>query len=162
VQLDSADVTSLLWSWVKADPDARAFLAGTPDPSGMVINPNNKDLSVPTSTFPRNDQSCQQNINLGTGVTGTLCTQDAHPFTTDMHDAGRSASRGDTQSRTLQVGPDGTTPTSAKVGRQLPGKRTLLAVVDAATATRYGLPTATLRNTAGQFVAPHHTGTAGR
>jgi hypothetical protein len=36
----------------------------------------------------------------------------------------------------------------------LPGKRTLLVVVDAATATRYGLPTATLRNTAGQFVAP--------
>jgi hypothetical protein len=31
VQLGGADVTSLLWSWVTSDPDARAFLSGTPD-----------------------------------------------------------------------------------------------------------------------------------
>jgi hypothetical protein len=154
VQLGSADVTTLLWSWVKADPDASAFLAGTPDPSEMVLNPNNTNLSLPTSTFPRNDQSCQQNINITNGVKGTLCTQDAHPFTNDMHDAGRSASRGDSKEQTVVLGGDGKTPTPAKLPRQGPGQRALLAVVDAATATRYGLPTAALRNTAGQFVAP--------
>ncbi len=42
MQLNGADVTSLLWSWVIADPDARAFLAGTPDKFGMVINPPGK------------------------------------------------------------------------------------------------------------------------
>jgi hypothetical protein len=42
VQLDGADVTSLLWSWVKADPDAVAFIAGTPDKFGMVVNPVTK------------------------------------------------------------------------------------------------------------------------
>jgi hypothetical protein len=152
VQAQGADVTSLLWSWVKADPDASAFLAGTPDPSGMVINPNNQNLSLPTLTFPRNDQSCQENILVASGVKGTLCTQDAHPFAADMHDAGRSASRGDSKEQTVVAINNQVTP--AKVGRQVPGTRALLAVVDVATATRYNLPTAALRNTAGQFVAP--------
>ena len=152
VQLGSSDLTSLLWSWVQADPDARAFLAGSPDPVGMVVNPNNKDLTLPTSVLPRNDQSCIDNT-LSNGVTGKICTLDAHPFTTDMHDAGRSASRGDTQAKTIVLGP-GNTPVSQPVGRQAPGQRALLAVVDTATATRYGLPTAQLRNAAEQFVAP--------
>jgi hypothetical protein len=157
VQLGGSDLTSLLWSWVKADPDASAFLAGTPDMFGMVVNPNNKGLTLPTSVFPRNDQSCTD-IILGGGVTGKLCTLDAHPFTTDMHDAGRSASRGDTQARTPVLGPDGTTPISKKLDPQAPGQRALLAVVDTVTATRYGLPTAALRNASGQFVAPTTAG----
>ncbi|HEX5143501.1 MAG TPA: hypothetical protein VFW21_06495 [Mycobacterium sp.] len=33
VQLNGSDVTSLLWSWVKADPEARAFISGTPTSS---------------------------------------------------------------------------------------------------------------------------------
>ncbi|MGH3781911.1 MAG: hypothetical protein ACRDRO_15140 [Pseudonocardiaceae bacterium] len=152
VQIDGADVTSLLWSWVKADPDASAFLAGKPDPSGMVINENNKNLVLPTSTFPRNDQSCTDQ-GLGLGVTGTFCTLDAHPFTNDMHDAGRSAARGDTKGQTLVVGA-GNQAVPAKVGRQQAGRRALLAVVDAATAVRYGLPTAQLLNAKGNFVAP--------
>jgi hypothetical protein len=152
VQLGDADVTSLLWSWVKADPDASAFLAGTPDPSGMVLNPNNKSLSLPTSTFPRNDQSCTDLNFPQQQVHGSLCTQDVHPFTTDMHDAGRSASRGDGKTQTLNADTGVVLP--KKNPRQLPGKRALLAVVDAATATRYGLPTAALRNAAGKYVAP--------
>jgi hypothetical protein len=153
VPLTSSDLTSLLWSWVKADPDASAFLAGAPDQFGMVINPNNKDLTLPTSTFPRNDQSCI-NPDPGNGVFGQLCTLDVHPFAIDMHDAGRAASRGDSLGRTLGPGPGGTTPVLQKVERQASGQRALIAVVDAATATRYGLPTASLRNSAGQFVAP--------
>lgn len=152
VQLNGADVTSLLWSWVIADPDARAFLAGTPDNFGMVINPAEKGLVLPTSTFPRNDQSCVT-ADIGNGLTGKICTADAHPFTTDMHDAGRAASRGDTEALTTVLGPDNT-PLPKKLPRQAPGQRALLAVVDAATATRYGLPTAALLNAKGQYVAP--------
>ncbi|MGH3765475.1 MAG: hypothetical protein ACRDS0_02585 [Pseudonocardiaceae bacterium] len=162
VQLGSADVTRLLWSWLQADPDASAFLAGTPDPSGMVINPANLNLPLPTSTFPRNDHSCKENINLGNGVKGTLCTQDARPFTNDMHDAGRSASRGDSKEQTLGLSSSGTAAVLAKLPRQDPGRQALLAVVDAATATRYGLPTAELRNTRRPVRRPHHREPAGR
>jgi hypothetical protein len=153
VQLDNSDLTALLWSWVAADPDASAFLKGTPDLHGMVINPNNKDLILPTSSFPRNDQTCID-VRIANEVNAPLCTLDAHPFTNDMHDSGRSASRSDSKATTIVQGPDGHTPTPKKVDRQLPGQRALLAVVDTATAVRYGLPTAALRNTAGQFVAP--------
>jgi hypothetical protein len=153
VQLGGSDLTSLLWSWVAADPDASAFLAGKPDGFNMVVNKNNTPLTLPTSTFPRNDQNCVD-VTLGSGVAGKICTLDTHPFTNDMHEAGLSASRGDSQARTTVLGDDGKTPTPKKVDRQVPGQRALLAVVDAATATRYGLPTAALRNTAGNFVAP--------
>lgn len=155
VQLNGADVTSLLWSWIKADPDASKFITGTPDPSGMVVNPNEKDLVLPTSTFPRNDQSCVvsvQGSDPAHPITLTTCTLDSHPFANDMHDAGRSSSRGDTKA--VQPVVDNNVVTTAKVDRQAPGQRGLLAVVDAATASRYGLPTASLLNAAGKFVAP--------
>jgi hypothetical protein len=96
VQLGGSDLTSLLWSWVKADPAANAFLAGTPDEFKMVVNPKNEGLVLPTSTFPQNDQSCVD-IDLGNAVKGKTCTLDIHPFTNDMHDAGLSASRGDSK-----------------------------------------------------------------
>jgi hypothetical protein len=151
VQLDGSDLTSLLWSWVQADPDASAFLRGTPDENGMVVHPLNQGLALPTSTFPRNDQSCKDDvIDFTTHLTLRSCTSDLHPFTKDMHDAGSSASRGDSQARTPKVIGDIVLPT--KVARQSPGNRMLLAVVDTATATRYSLPTAALRNAKGEFV----------
>jgi hypothetical protein len=150
VQINGADVTSLLWSWVVADPDARAFLAGTAA-LGMKINPNNKDLILPTSTFPRNDQSCVDSTS--STITLRTCNLDTHPYTKDMHDAGRAASRGDTEAqRPTDVGGGAALPKA--VPRQTAGRRGLLAVVDAATAARYGLPTAQLLNASGQFVAP--------
>jgi hypothetical protein len=152
VQLGGSDVTSLLWDWVKADPDASAFLAGTPDENKMVVNPNNKGLTLPVSTFPRNDQSCAD-INQ-VSVTLTTCTLDVHPFTLDMHDGGLATSRGDTKGQIPDLAADNTTVTVKKQDRQSPNQRALIAVVDAATATRYGLPTASLRNAAGQFVSP--------
>lgn len=152
VQLDGSDVTSLLWSWVQADPDASAFLRGVPDENGMVVNPANRGLSLPTSTFPRNDQSCQNTVDFITGITLSTCTSDTHPFTKDMHDAGASASRGDSQARIPILTGDVVLPT--KVPRQPAGSRALLAVVDAATAARYDLPIAALRNAKGEFVTP--------
>lgn len=155
VQLGGSDVTSLLWSWVKADPDANAFLAGTPDPYGMVVNPNNKGLTLPTSTFPRGDQSCID-INFSTippPVIGKNCTSDVHPYFNDMHAAALAASRGDSGGQTPTFDPSNVVVLK-KDDRQQPGSRALLAVVDAATAVRYGLPTASLLNAAHQYVAP--------
>ncbi len=155
VQIDGADVTSLLWSWVKADPAASAFIAGTPDDKGMVVNPNNKDLVLPTSVFPRNDQSCESETADGPPrVSFQNCTLDSFPYANDMHDAAHSASRGDSLARNTLVPPGFSQPVSTKAPRQLVGHEALLAVADAATATRYGLPTAQLLNAAGKFVAP--------
>ncbi|MGH3698331.1 MAG: hypothetical protein ACRDQY_02440 [Pseudonocardiaceae bacterium] len=164
VQLGGSDITSLLWSWVKADPDASKFLAGAPDEHGMVVNKENKDLALPKSTFPRNDQTCVDVVvgYVGGAITNPItakkCTLDVHPFTNDMHDAGRSASRGDSQGRVPGLGADNTTAVPKKLDRAPNHANSLIAVVDAATAARYSLPTASLRNAAGQFVAPTTTG----
>lgn len=153
VQINGADVTSQLWSWIISDPAARAFLAGTPDEFGMVVNPNNKNLSLPTSTFPRNDQSCLTSTD-GTTPPVTNCNLDAHPYANDMHDAARSASRGDTLARQNVFDTNVGQAVSKKIDRQFAGKQGLIAIVDAATADRYGLPTAQLLNAAGSYVAP--------
>lgn len=156
VQLNGADITSLLWRWVDADPDAHAFLTGTPDQFGMVVNPNNKNLQLPTSTFPRNDQSCTTDTdNDGNPVTN--CNLDLRPYANDMHDAGRSASRGDPLTRLNTFDSTLHQVVSTKAAGQAFGRRALIAVVDAATAARYELPTAQLLNAAGQYVAPTAT-----
>jgi hypothetical protein len=67
-----------------------------PDPFGMVVNPANQGLTLPTSAFPRNDQTCYD-YPVSDRATLRECTLDHHPFTIDMHDAGRSTSRGDLQ-----------------------------------------------------------------
>jgi hypothetical protein len=80
---------------------------------------------------------------------------DLRPLAADMHDAGRAISRGDTEGKapTGFAAADGK-PELKAVDRQPQGQRSLLAVVDTATAVRYGLPTAKLRNSSGAFVAP--------
>jgi hypothetical protein len=158
VQLGTADTTALLWSWVLGDAEARAFIAGTPDEWGMVVNPANKGLDTPPPTYPLNDQSCIK-VQVGDTATGNTktadrCNSDTHPFTNDMHEAGRAAGRGQDLAKTpIDVAPNGLVVFS-KPGPQGEGTRSVMAVVDTATAERYSLPSAKLRNAAGNFVAP--------
>lgn len=54
--LDSdSDLVYALTSYINADPEARAWLNGTPDPWGMVVNPNYKKIALPVSNWPVND-----------------------------------------------------------------------------------------------------------
>jgi hypothetical protein len=151
------DMTATLWTWIDADPDARAFLNGTPDPAGMVVNQNYRGLSLPVQNFPKQDLSCQElPFPLGPD-----CALTARPLAADMHEGGRAISRGDTLGRSPTGLPDPADPTKpgyGKVPRQPAGERSLLALVDTATAARYGLHTAKLRNSAGNFVAPDDAG----
>jgi hypothetical protein len=47
-----SDVIHALTSYINADPDARAWLDGAPDPWGMVVNPNYKGMELPTYSWP--------------------------------------------------------------------------------------------------------------
>lgn len=158
VQISVADSTSQLWSWVLGDADARAFVTGTADESGMVVNPANAGLTAPVPNFPRNDQSC--NLIPLPGTDGVrLCTSDERQYANDMHQAARSASRGDTLGRTPSSINDVTKRISFVANpRQPPGKSGLLAVADAASAARYGLPTARLAKASPQLNAVRDVG----
>jgi hypothetical protein len=48
----NADTMYALTSYINADPEARAWLNGQPDPWGMVVNPNYKGISLPVESWP--------------------------------------------------------------------------------------------------------------
>jgi hypothetical protein len=145
-----SDAAGLVWQWLLSDVDARAFLAGKPDPYGAVVNPAYKGLTAQDG-FPKADTVCQSFPSANNQP--PLCTLDAHPYAADGHDAARGAARGDTLARSFY---DQTAqpPSYKKQAPQPSGSRAVIALADAATANRYGLQTARLRNASGAFVAP--------
>ncbi|MDX8031957.1 hypothetical protein SK803_17160 [Lentzea sp. BCCO 10_0856] len=147
------DATKALWTWINGDTDARAFLDGSPDPFGMVVNQNYRNLALPLPNYPKADLSCKE---LAFPL-GPDCALLSRPLSADLHEGGRAISRGDTLGKLPNGLPDPLDPSKpgySRSPRQPTGERSLLAVVDTATAQRYGLPAASLRNAAGQFVAP--------
>ena len=149
VPLGLSDLNRQLWAYVASDEDAVNFIQGQPDRWGMSVNPAYQKLTIPTQEFPKADPLCQT-FNNGQAP---LCTQDAHAYAADLHDAARSVSRGDPLARNswdaLAVPPQ-----YKKTPPLAPGTRSLIAFADSATASRYSLVGARLRNAAGQFVAP--------
>jgi hypothetical protein len=158
VPIITADSITELWAWIDADADAHAFMIGETDPWGMKINPNYVNQSPTINSFPKSDPYCATIANVG-GL--PFCTNDAHPYALDFHDAGHSAARGDSlvHSGVTLGGANGNTPVGWKKGNlQVSGQRALLAITDAATAARFGLPVAKLRNASGHYVAPDNAG----
>ncbi|MFF9017374.1 hypothetical protein ACF09C_30970 [Streptomyces sp. NPDC014870] len=154
-----ADTTRQLWAWVAQDPAAAEFLKGTPDNqgahgdpknAGTTVNPHYRNIKLPVDSFPKSDPYCQP---FDDRPDFPLCIQDKKPYATDMHAAARAAGRGDTLART-SWDPAATPPAYKKDPPQPAGQRAVLAVTDTATAERYGLLRAELRNSAGKFVAP--------
>ncbi len=52
----SSDMLWALTSWLDADPEARAFLDGYPDPWGMKVNESYRDIALPTDQWPLKDE----------------------------------------------------------------------------------------------------------
>ncbi|MGW4932996.1 hypothetical protein ACWEQH_08375 [Streptomyces sp. NPDC004166] len=159
-----SDSARALWQWVLSDKDARQFLAGVSDDWGMRVNPfysTNVDLNPsgaafdPTRTdnYPKNDRWCTVPPGTGAPKEALQCMTDFHPYVTDMHDAALRTRRTDTLWKsTWDALAD--PPTYKSPGPQTVGSRFVITVTDAASATRFGLQTAKLRNAAGAFVAP--------
>jgi hypothetical protein len=176
VEAASSDAARAAWDWILADPEAKAWLDGNPDPWGMKVNPyyattaaNNKNSAafadpVP-DTFPKNDPYCYQYAALiGNVVPRPLCLLDTEPYSISMvaaAQATRSANDGAT------VGHDPNDPTHATSnnwwqsdGPQPLGQRSMLSITDSASAARYGLQTASLSRAGDDgsnraFVAPN-------
>ncbi|MFC8451529.1 hypothetical protein [Kitasatospora sp. NPDC057223] len=150
-----SDAATLVWLWLQKDPEAAAFLRGEastkwPD----VVNPAflRDQLTLPMSNYPKPDSYCQAFPDDPTGRPA-WCNLDSHPYANSMLEAGRSAARGDTLSKSVWDAT--TTPGSLKKGAaQAQGLRGVLALTTTAQAARYGLSTARLRNGKGEFVAP--------
>jgi len=144
---DSAD---LLWRYVLSDADARAFLAGKPDPNGVKLNEKYKGLVLPTNSFPRADLGCQVPPNAPTGFDLPNCTLDIFPYANGFNATARQVGRGDTNRRDVpklaEVNTYGLSP------NQVPGQRSMLGISDTASAARYRQVKVALKNAAGTFV----------
>jgi len=174
----NSDVARQVWQWILADPEARAWLDGQPDPWGMRVNPvyattaaanpSGFPFAEPVpDTFPKSDPYCYQAPPQGPGgavVPPVVCGTDWLPYTQTMGDAARLARVADDGAKVVN---DVFALTPDQVWkRDLPqfiGRRAILSLTDSASAARYGLQTARLSRAGDNgpnrsFAAPDLTG----
>lgn len=156
VQLESSDTTEMLWKWLRSDTEAREFLAGIPDPWGTKVNPYFKELHLDSDTsvndFPKADPT-RTTVTVGEESLEYGTTEIA-PYVQDMHEGALRTRRGNNGATTTAAAGGNGSPAKLVNTPPLAGQRMVLAIVDAASAARYGLQTASLRNADGTFVAP--------
>ena len=164
VSANTADAYNVLWRWILGDEDAKAFLDGAPDAHGMRVNPYYKGRITPdTASFPQLDPTCVDDIaDPAADSFPQLCQINDHPRVDDDGDAAQAAVRGDT--KRVNVAPmefTGLTSFGYKAEpRQQQGGHSMLVVTTSAIAARFGIPTARLRNSAGNDVAATAAGLA--
>jgi hypothetical protein len=162
-----SDVMEALTTYINDDPTARAWLNGTPDQWGMVVNPAYKGIQLPVdqwpllSTFEPTDyyqsdvNDCLYNspvpfLPLVSAPLGTLeNVSEAIQF-----DIANST----TICKEVQGTVVGEKLTAE--GRQTTGFRFLIGITPLADSERYGLTTAALQTTPGTFVAPSNASLA--
>ena len=179
----NADATRVLWQWILADPEAKAWLDGAPDQWGMKVNPAWSTAAAvnptgipfaadgPPESFPKNEPYCYQAPTLAGSppvVPPALCGTDLLPYAQGYREAARALRVADDGARTLPnnfaISPD---QFWKRNGPQLAGTRSILGLTDSPSATRFGVQMARLSragdNSAGRrFIAPDTAGlTAG-
>lgn len=145
VTLGSSDVASLVWAWIRSDSSARAFLAGTPDQYGMVLNKYYKNLGLSTDlgieTFPKADlTNYRSNNSVPAPGFGTL---DLRPYANDLFESALQVRRADSKAKSIWD-PSKIPAQFVSGGAQTIGQRFLLAITDLPSAKRFGLSLATL------------------
>lgn len=167
VQLGNLDAIKAVWGWIEADPAARAWLAGHPDPWGMVVNPyyssSRKALSdnpyaanptgqafVPDDSFPYNDPYSYTLGGLSeqdgtTEVTSPpLTLLNTYPYANDLITAAQET-RAANDASDLTWAPGCTVGSCfSATGPEPTGEDVMLTVTDTVSAERYGLQTASL------------------
>ncbi|NLP84702.1 hypothetical protein HF576_12650 [Microbacterium sp. CFH 90308] len=163
-----SDAAVRLWEYVLADPDARAWLDGADDGHGMFVNPwysTNPDvqplgvgLALPAEDFPKADPVTKPDETTK-GGTGEINLVTWRPYTPSLAEGAHHVLRGDG----LILGNWEPLPEPAKFGksqRNLFGSQRVIGLTSTPAASLYHTVTASLRNPAGQFVAPTQDGLA--
>ena len=151
VEEGSSDAATTLWKWVLADPSARAWLSGQPDPWGMVVNPYYKNLiaqSTAPENYPKSDPWCDSHVPDVDYPPNTparsICIQDWSPYVLSMTAAAQAAATANDGGKTT-FNPANTPDTAWTAnGPQITGNDLVISVTDSASAARYGLQTASL------------------
>jgi hypothetical protein len=136
---DISDATQALSRWLASDPDARAFINGTPDPWGMKVNTHYRG-KLDFDRFESLDPLQSDNYQPIQGLDGVARQLSIAQFPGAI--------------TTIEGGVN----VVAKPPRQNPGRREVFGLIDAASAADFRLSTASLENTGGAYVAPDAAG----
>jgi hypothetical protein len=149
-----SDVMYALTSYINADPEARAWLNGKPDPWGMRVNPNYQGMKLPVESWPLLD-TYEPTDEYQPGKNDCLAA-DPVPYlplvaapTAALFSIAQDMEFAISQSQTTCSLPSpipGSTAGAKLVanGRQSPGHRFMLGVVSLGDARRYNLRLASL------------------
>lgn len=161
-----SDTARAIWDYILADPDAKAFLDGTPDEHGMIvnpyystnpeINPTGSGLEVPRDDFPKADPVTYAGTDFNAFLdTKNLITE--RPYVSSLSSSASYVLQGDSRAPGA-FDPVAVPPKYSPSGRQMVGLRRVLGLTDASAAARYQVVEASLRNPAGEYVAPSSEG----
>lgn len=175
----SSDLVWALTSWVDGDPEARAWLNGTPDPWGMTVNEAYRAIDLPIDNWPLRDDfvapQWYQDQNACYGKSPTPFMQLIANPPSNLSTVALNLQYANSSVSTVcrYDGYDPTTLPLKQQGRQTVGYRFVLGVVSLSAARRYNLRTAALQTSsaslAGQtyavagrtFVGPDDAGLQG-
>jgi hypothetical protein len=162
-----SDVTAAVTSYINADPEARAWLDGKPDPWGMVVNPVYKKIALPVLRWPLLDTTlpdfgeqvpCSHTdaapwLPLVASPTPTLATTSLDvQFAASPGKTG-CTSLGDANNVLYQW---------ASLGRTQPGQRFVIGITSLGEAARYDLQSAALQTQSSVDPAAKFTDGSGR
>ncbi|MFF0472427.1 hypothetical protein [Streptomyces sp. NPDC004284] len=155
---DRSDSARIVWDYLRSDKEARDFLEGKKDPWGMRVNPYFKELGLAANgadEFMKADPTETELVSNDKTIRYGMI--DRSPYALDMHDAARWVRRG-TNNAKDQAQYDPVTNGPKLVGRDvLIGQRHAYGITDTASASRYQLQIAALRNADGAYVRPTTT-----
>ena len=168
----NSDVMYALTSYINSDPEARAWLNGTPDPWGMTVNPNYKNVALPTNSLSLLD-SFEPTAEYQPGINDCLYANPV-PYlplvaapTSRLAYIGQDLQFALSQSQTVCQLPSQNTGSlvgskQVAVGRESVGTRAILGVVSLGDARREGLSLASLQSQSSVDPTTKITDTSGR
>ena len=161
-----SDVIQALTSYINADPAARAWLDGAPDPGsgGMTVNPAYKGIALPVTRWPLLS-TFVPTAQYATDVSNNNCLYNApvpyQPLVAaplaNLEAISESVQYALPNSTTVCAQPNPSSTLGEKLvtsGRQAAGHRFVIGITPLADTQRYLLQTAALQTTSGTFVAP--------
>jgi hypothetical protein len=161
-----SDMTYDLTGWIAANPDAAAFLTGTPDPSGMQVNANYKGVvTYPTQALSPLDNGYTVKITCpGTGcpvgdpdatMQATWNPQvDLDTIALDLLTSQPTAFSNVDSCPAPSCDSSNELVTTSSMSPELPGSQDLLSELDLGDIAGYQFPAAELVNGAGDAVGP--------
>lgn len=142
-----------IWRWILADEEAVEWLEGTPDENDIVVNPSFDVLDLTAGAredFPKADDTC---IRVPATATADLCTLDYRPYLDSYAFIAQRVLRDDVAEKFVWD-PLRSPPQYVTSAPRSFGKRWAVGITETASTDRYGVYNVSLRNAAGEFVAP--------